>query len=98
MSCSAQPEFNFEMTTAANGLNAWREQRRAATVALAEKLGLPLGQRVEVRLLDGAVTQGLLTLREETLFLDRVDATDIELAVGRMTFRHSEVESCVRLD
>ena len=32
------------------------------------------------------------------IILNALRATDIELAVGRMTFRHSEVESCVRLD
>ena len=81
-----------------SGLDSWRAQRRAAQHALAEKLGLPLGRRVEVRLIDGVILQGELRLQEEALFLDHVETANIELAVGRTNFRHSEIEACVTLD
>jgi hypothetical protein len=99
MNPPGQPEFNFEGGGAdATGLDAWHRQRRAAVQELAEKLGLPLGRRVEVRLIDGVILQGELRLQEETLFLDHVETANIELAVGRTNFRHSEIEACVRLD
>lgn len=93
-----QTEFDFGASRGQNGLAAWQEARRRATRAVAEKLGLPLDQAVEVRLADGVVLRGCLRLREETLFLDQVDTGNVELAIGRATFRHSEIEACVRLD
>ena len=93
-----QTEFAFAASGRPEGLSAWREARRQAAQAVAEKLGLPLDQDVEVRLTDGVVLRGRLLLREETLFLEHVDTANVELAIGRATFRHSEIEACVRLD
>lgn len=101
MSTAGQGEFQFSSTgmpAGVGGLDSWRAERRAALHALAEKLGLPLGRRVEVRLSDGVILQGELRLPEEVLFLDQVDARNIELAVGRATFRHSDIEACVTLE
>ena len=98
MNAPQQGEFDFAAAGRPVGLTAWQEARRQAARAVAEKLGLPLDQNVEVRLSDGVVLQGRLRLREETLFLDHVDTANVELAIGRATFRHSEIEACVRLD
>jgi hypothetical protein len=98
MNRQQQAEFDFAATGRPEGLTAWQEARRQAVRAVAEKLGLPLDQDVEVRLADGVVLRGRLHLGEETLFLDRVDTANVELRIGRATFRHSEIEACVRLD
>ena len=98
MNGQQQGEFDFAAAGRPVGLTAWQEARRQAARAVAEKLGLPLDQNVEVRLSDGVVLQGRLRLREETLFLEHVDTANVELAIGRATFRHSEIEACVRLD
>jgi hypothetical protein len=98
MNPSVQGEFDFNADPGHDGASTWRRQRQEAVLALAEKLGLPLEQHVEVRLLDGVILQGRLRVREETLFLDRVDTANLELAVGRATFRHGDIEACVRLD
>jgi hypothetical protein len=93
-----QIEFDFGATNRPNGLAAWQQARRQAARAVGEQLGLPLDQAVEVRLADGVVLRGCPRLREETLFLDQVDTANVELAIDRATFRHSEIEACVRLD
>ena len=93
-----QTEFIFTAGSVSGGLTAWQVARRSAARAVAEKLGLPLDQDVEVRLVDGVVLRGRLRLREETLFLEHVDTANVELAIGRATFRHSEIEACVRVD
>ena len=98
MNAPQQGEFDFAAAGRPVGLTAWQEARRQAAWAVAEKLGLPLDQDVEVRLSDGVVLRGRLRLREETLFLEHVDTANVELAIGRATFRHSEIEACVRLD
>lgn len=97
MSQQAQAEFDFAAGQG-DGLSAWREQRRDALRLLAQKLGLPLGRRVEVRLVDGVVVEGLLALREDTLFPEQTDTTNIHLTIGRVDFRHSDVEACVCRD
>jgi hypothetical protein len=93
-----QAEFDFTARGGSEGLTAWQTARRAAARGVAEKLGWPLDQEVEVRLTDGVMLRGRLCLREETLFLEDVDTANVELAVGRATFRHSEIEACVRVD
>ena len=98
MSDLQQTEFAFAASGRPEGLSAWREARRQAARAVAEKLGLPLDQDVEVRLADGVVLCGRLLLREETLFLEQVDTANVELVIGRATFRHSEIEACVRIE
>ena len=46
----------------------------------------------------GCACAGPLQLQEETLFPSQVDISDLELRVGRVNFRHSEIESCTRQD
>ena len=98
MNGTQQTEFDFGANAGSGGLTAWQEARRQAARTVAAKLGLPLDQEVEVRLTDGVLLQGKLRLREETLFLDHVDTANVEFAIGRATFRHSDIEACVRLD
>ncbi len=95
---TGQLEFDFDASGSPDGLTAWRAQRRAAVEALAARLGLPLGRRVEVRLADGVILEGELRLHGNALFPDRADTADLELAVGRVNFRHSEIEACVCRD
>ncbi|MBE7501115.1 MAG: hypothetical protein HS113_12560 [Verrucomicrobiales bacterium] len=98
MNPPVQGEFAFDASPGRNRESAWHRERQEAVRTLAEKLGLPLEQLVEVRLLDGVILQGRLRVREETLFLDRVDTANIDLAIGRATFRHGDIKACVRLD
>lgn len=99
MNPPAQPEFNFEGEGAgSSGLDFWHRQRRAAVQELAGKLGLPLGRKVEVRLVDGVILEGELRLPEDVLFLEHVETANIELVVGRVNFRHSEIAACVTRD
>ena len=98
MPAPSQPEFDFSAATRTDGLESWRGSRRLAAVALSRSLGLPLEHAVEVRLKDGTVLEGPLQLQEETLFPSQVDISDLELRVGRVNFRHSEIESCTRQD
>jgi hypothetical protein len=92
-----QPELYLAADGGEDGYAAWQEQRRALLNALAHKLGLPLGHRVEVWLTGGIWLRGQLRLREAKLFLDDTRHT-AELEVDGVVFRPAEVESCVRLD
>jgi len=94
-----QNDMDFSGQSQPNdGHTAWQRQRQQARSLVSQRLGLPLGHDAEVRLLDGVVLRGTLRLREELLFFELQDLGNVELAIGRATFRQSEVESCVRLD
>ena len=94
-----QDDMDFSGQSLPNdGHAAWQRQRLQAKSLISQRLGLPLGHEVEVRLLDGVVLRGTLRLREELLFFEMQDLGNVELAIGRATFRQSEIESCVRLD
>lgn len=98
MNVHQQTEFDFVPPGSPEGLTQWQSTRREATKLLSERLGLPLCREVEVRLQDGVVLRGRLRLREELLFVEQSDARNVELAIGRASFRHSDIEACVRLD
>lgn len=98
MNPPVQGEFAFDAGPGRDRESAWHRDRQEAVRALAEKLGLPLEQQVEVRLSDGVILQGRLRVREDALFLEHVDTANLELAIGRATFRHGEIQACVRLD
>lgn len=99
MSSYTQLQFDFNASaTGRDGLRAWEDQCKAASAALGQRIGLPLGHRVEVRLADGVILQGRLDLHDETLFIEQVDVANLELRVGEVNFRRSEIEACVRLD
>ena len=64
-----QPELQFDGFAPADGLEAWREQRRAMAKRVGQELGLPLDREVEVWLVGGVRLRGCLKLREEVLFV-----------------------------
>ncbi|MCX6924393.1 MAG: hypothetical protein NT154_14445 [Verrucomicrobia bacterium] len=99
MATETQDDMDFsEQSRPDDGHAAWQRQRLQARSLVSQRLGLPLGHEVEVRLLDGVVLRVTLRLREELLFFEKKDLKNVELAIGRATFRQSEIESCIRLD
>lgn len=90
--------FAAAKATARDGYNRWHRQRARARAAMADKLCLPLGLEVEIRLYDGVVLRGELKLKEELLFLEALGPEEIELRIGKATFRQSEIESCLILN
>ena len=80
-----------------DGYAAWQQQRLQATKQISQRLGLPVGHEVELRLLDGVILKGRLRLKEELLFPEMQELGNVELAIGRVTFKHSEIESCIRI-
>jgi hypothetical protein len=93
-----QLEIDFASQQGGQGYTQWQASRRAALGELARKLGLPLGRGVEVRLRDGVVLRGQLSLCEEQLFIEPKRDFRLELRIGRATFAAGDIESCVRLD
>jgi len=75
----------------------WRAEWLRAAEVLCRRLGVPLNQRAEVRLLQGPVLRGGLCLAEEQLWPDG-DRDRLVLRIDRATFRLGEIESVVRLD
>jgi hypothetical protein len=94
-----QGEFDFGVRSvnAPDPLQAWREQRRRDLTELARKLGLPLGQKVEVWLKCGIRLRGRLEFHEELLFMSGANLGNSEFQVDGTPFTYSEMESCVRL-
>ena len=83
---SARPEMD--------GVSLWRKQREEEQLALAKKLGLPIGRTVEVWLRGGVRLRGKLHLHEETLIYSAV-GHDPRFAVDGTPFKVSEMESCI---
>jgi hypothetical protein len=82
----------------AHGLETWREERREASHALAQRLGLPLDHPVELWLRGGIRLRGILRLREAPLFHEDLDSAALFLTVDHTPFKAEEIESCMRLD
>lgn len=93
-----QPEFSFENPAPPTGYERWQEERRAAKLALAKRLGLPLGHEVEVWLRGEVRLRGRLELAEEKLFLPEHTDAHLRLTIGHTSFEAGEIESCVRRD
>ena len=93
-----QTELHFGSAMPPDGLEQWREQRRAMTKRIGQELGLPLDREVEVWLHGGVRLRGRLRLREEVLFVEAPRELNLELIVDGVTFRWTEIESCVRTD
>jgi hypothetical protein len=87
----------IEHSQSGDGYAAWQQQRLQATKQISQALGLPLGHEVELRLRDGVILKGRLRLKEEILFPEMQELGNVELIIGRATFKHSEIESCIRL-
>ena len=94
-----QGELNFESRSvnAPDALQSWREQRRRDLTELAGKLGLPLGQKVEVWLKCGIRLRGRLEFHEELLVMSGATLANSEFQVDGTGFTYSEMESCVRI-
>lgn len=65
---------------------------------MARKLGLPLGNQVEVWLKNGVLLRCKLELAESVLLLDTIDERKLKLMIGRADFMYSDLDSCVRMD
>ena len=77
-------------------LEGWRAQRARDLDALCQRLGLPLGQMVEVRLVQGPSTRGVLRLADEALWIEgRRDHAALQ--IGAMTFGMGDIESVLRV-
>lgn len=93
-----QTEFDFQTGFGNQGFILWQEHRRQAMEALAAKMGLPLGQLVEVWLEGGVRLCGTLCLQQENLFVDNAHDFSLVLSVDNTPFTAGEIQSCVRLD
>lgn len=78
-----------------DGLNHWRKERQESLRTLAISIGLPIGRVVEVWLNSGIRLQGRLSLREVEFFPEVVAPNELEFVVQSVSFRKSEIESCV---
>jgi small nuclear ribonucleoprotein (snRNP)-like protein len=94
---SQQGEFSFQHGGTERGYTHWITGRQAAVQELAQHLGLPLGQQVEVWLYGGIRLRGKLRLKHEFLFIEAENARHLELQIDKVTFAYREMESCVRL-
>ena len=98
-----QLEFDFAGADSSHGdgYRTWKQERAMQLHVLSEHLGLPLGRKVELTLLEGAVLKGTLRLVEERLWIeekDRRDALQVQLCIGRVEFTARDVASCVVVD
>ena len=99
----AQGEFNlnFEVRprpARAEGLTVWHRELDQTAREVADKLGLPVGRLVEVRLKDGVIVKGNLRAGEVVQSLKAFDRNKVALEIGGLVFFYAEMESCVRLD
>ena len=92
------PENPGHSQGAASGLDRWRAERRAASEALAEKLGVPLGLRVRADFHNGPSLSGILCLDHEALFIESRRDVRLPLRIGTSSFHFNEVAAFVRLD
>lgn len=79
------------------GLANWREDRRAAMQAIANKLGLPLGKKVRVEFENGPPLEGILHIDEESVFLPKKRSGQLALRIDSATFHANEISGCVAL-
>lgn len=90
-------DFNENGPSSGVGLEAWRANRRQAIETLAEKQGMPLGQRVRVEFENGPPLEGTLLLMEEVLFAPTRKDAHLHLRIGDADFHADEIISCIRL-
>lgn len=93
-----QGELNFDKqgTPGTDGIALWHKQREKDLLELAKRLGLPVGQNVEVWLRSGVRLRGRLQLHEDMLIHSMEDESS-KFAVDGIPFLTAEVESCVRI-
>jgi len=98
-----QGEFilNFEVKprpARGRGITRWHRELAENAHEVADKLGLPVGRLVEVRLKDGVIVKGNLRVGEVVQSLKIFDRNKVALQIGGLVFFYAEMESCVRLD
>jgi len=93
-----QADLSFEGNPREEGHARWLAGRSLGRQAMAVKLNLPLGHKVEIWLIGNIRLQGMLRLKEDLLFIEEKDVASLELVVEKVPFRLAEIESCVRLD
>lgn len=93
-----QNTFDFDANKGQEGFTKWIETQHRGAVEIAEKLGLPLNHPVEVWLRGGIRLTGKLRLAQELLFIEEHKIRELPLVVNGVTFRYSEMDSCVRAD
>ena len=98
MDATGQAELNFGANDGDAGYQRWQEQRREAVRQLSQKMGLPIGRKVEVWLRNDIRVVGVLRLREELLFLPEPGDPKVELIVDNVPFVPGEMTSCVVLE
>ncbi len=87
----AQGEFNlnFEVRprpARAEGLTVWHRELDQTAREVADKLGLPVGRLVEVRLKDGVIVKGNLRAGEVVQSLKAFDRNKVALEIGGLVF------------
>jgi hypothetical protein len=87
-------DFNNPLARDVDAIDLWRKQREEQQLELARKLGLPIGQEVEVWLRGAIRLRGKLQLHEETLFHPEGEK---KFAVDGTPFSADEIESCIRI-
>jgi hypothetical protein len=97
-SAGHQLEINFDSSQHQQGYDQWQAHRRMAKHQLAQKLGLPIGHKVEVWLQGGIRLRGVMQLKEELLFVEVERDFNLGLLVDGVSFTPAEIESCIRLD
>ena len=98
MSDPEQSEFRFsESPPDPQAVVKWRAEWVRAAEDLCRRLAVPLNCQAEVRLSQGPILRGRLSLAEEQLCSDG-DRHRLLLRIGHATFRLGEMESAVRLD
>ena len=90
--CSRRSDSEVERRTVGEQIDLG-DCYESACARLARRLGLPLYHEVQVWLKNGTTLRGKLRLNLE----DR-ESSSLGLAIGRDTFRHSDIESCIRKD
>ncbi len=98
-SMSEQLSLNFaEAPGPLSGIALWREMRAAQIDALARGSGLPIGHAARVLLRSGVLIEGRLMLASDEMWTEQQRSPELRLQIGRVDFRATEVESCVRTD
>jgi hypothetical protein len=91
-----QKELDFE-AHASGGLEKWESEQRRSREELARKVGLPLGQQVEVWLRGGVRLRGRLCLAEAMLPQTNATLENTRFEVNAVPFYYAEMESCVQI-
>jgi hypothetical protein len=96
----AQEEKSDLFSSASSSEDGWlayQQEQEAHFRTIRNQLGLPIGRRVDVQLLDGRSLTGLLTLDEPDAYLVERHK-DLRLRIGRYPFIFGKVVSCLQCE